>query len=158
MSEETKGGGSSYDQSQSSQSQSQSQSYDASQSYAYQQPYGGYEAQQPYGAYPPQQPYGGYQSQPYAAPAQPAAPQPLEKLSGGMKFGWLLVGLLSGIPGILVAWLANVDRAPEVKSGAIKYAVIGLVIAIVVVILGGVLVTSAISNMMYGFFDMSFSA
>lgn len=148
MSEEAKGGGSSYDQSQSSQSQSQSQSYDASQSYAY---------QQPYGAYPPQQPYGGYQSQPYAAPAQPAAPQPLEKLSGGMKFGWLLVGLLSGIPGILVAWLANVDRAPEVKSGAIKYAVIGFVIAIVVVILGGVLVTSAISNMMYSFFDMSFS-
>ncbi len=80
----------------------------------------------------------------YQAPAQPAAPQPaapqpavqpvqaapapLTKLSGGMKFGWFIVGALVGIPGILIAWLANVDKYPQVKTDAVKFAIIGFVI------------------------------
>ena len=55
--------------------------------------------QQPY-----QAPQPGYQPQP-----QPMyMPAPLMQLTGGMKFGWFVVGALMGIPGIVISWLVNV--------------------------------------------------
>ena len=55
-------------------------------------------------------------------------PAPLMQLTGGMKFGWLVVGALLGIPGIIIAWLANADKVAQVKSDALKFSIIGFVI------------------------------
>lgn len=85
----------------------------------------------------PQQPYG----QPYQQPVY--APAPLMQLTGGMKFGWLVIGALMGIPGIVLAWLVNADKAPQVKSDALKFAIIGFVIRIVL----GILLSLAITGM-----------
>ena len=60
---------------------------------------------------------------------------PFTQLSGGMKFGWLVVGFLLGIPGMLIAWLVNVDKHPQVKKDAIMWSVIGFVIAFVLAII-----------------------
>lgn len=72
----------------------------------------------------------------YSVPTyQTAAPMPapqLTQLTGGQKFGWLVVGFLGSIIGMLLAWLVNIDKAPQVKSDAIKFSVIGFVISIVI--------------------------
>lgn len=44
--------------------------------------------------------------------------------TGGQKAGWFFVGLLGGVPGVLVASLANVSH-PD-RSTATKMALIGL--------------------------------
>ena len=114
---------------QSAQAYNQQQAY--AQQQAVQQPYYGqraYAEQYPYGAYPP---------------PQPPAPQRREELTGGQKFGWFLIGLLMSIPGILIAWLTNGDSAPQVRSSAVKFAVIGFVIEIVGAILTGVIIGGA---------------
>ena len=60
----------------------------------------------------PQQPmYGAPQPQPQAF----YPPAPLMQLTGGMKFAWLVVGALLGIPGIIIAWLVNVDKMHLLK-------------------------------------------
>lgn len=95
----------------------------------------------------PQQPmYGAPQPQPQAF----YPPAPLMQLTGGMKFAWLVVGALMGIPGIIIAWLVNVDKMPQVKSDALKFAIIGFVIWIVLGFLLGLLITGAISAAIYG--------
>lgn len=70
----------------------------------------------------------------YSVPTyQTAAPMPapqLTQLTGGQKFGWLVVGFLGSIIGMLLAWLVNIDKAPQVKSDAIKFSVIGFVVSI----------------------------
>ena len=85
----------------------------------------------------PQQPYG----QPYQQPVY--APAPLMQLTGGMKFGWFVVGALMGIPGIVISWLVNVDKLPQVKSEALKWTIIGFVVWIVL----GILISLAIGGM-----------
>lgn len=61
-----------------------------------------------------------------------ASPNPASAgLSGGMKFGWLVVGFLLNIPGMLIAWLTNADKHPQVKHDAIMWAVIGFGIGVV---------------------------
>ena len=65
----------------------------------------------------------------------PNYPMPAPGLTGGQKFEWLALGFLSGITGILVAYLTNTDKAQPVRSSAIKFALIGLAINIVLVIL-----------------------
>lgn len=72
-----------------------------------------------------------------------------------MKFAWLVVGALMGIPGIIIAWLVNVDKMPQVKSDALKFAIIGFVIWIVIGLLiglaiGGMISAVAASVMGYG--------
>lgn len=85
---------------------------------------------------PPQQPQP-VQQQPM--PQQPVYTQPAAYtaqfgLTGGQKFGWVVIGMCMGIAGILLAWLTNLnDNA--VRSDAIKFSVIGLVINIVFVFL-----------------------
>ena len=88
---------------------------------------------------PPQPVYGAPQPQPVYAPA------PLMQLTGGMKFAWLVVGALMGIPGIIIAWLVNVDKMPQVKSDALKFAIIGFVIWIVIGFLIGLAIGGMIS-------------
>lgn len=99
----------------------------------YQAPYG-----TPMGAYqqPPyqQQPY---QQQPYQQPQpvyqQPSpAPtgQPLTSLTTGMKAGWFGVGVFASFAGILLAWLVNADKAPQVKSDAMKWSLVGFAASI----------------------------
>lgn len=86
------------------------------------------------------------QPQAYSAPAYGAPQAPvLTQLSGGMKFAWLVVGLFMGIPGMLLAWLCNVDKLQQVKSDAVKFSVIGFVINIVAIILLYVMVFGAIA-------------
>lgn len=106
---------------------------------------------------PPAQPEPQPQPQPqpmYNAPQpQPQAfypPAPLMQLTGGMKFAWLVVGALLGIPGIIIAWLVNVDKMPQVKSDALKFSIIGFVIWVVLGFLLGLLITGAISAAVYG--------
>lgn len=106
---------------------------------------------------PPAQPEPQPQPQPqpmYNAPQpQPQAfypPAPLMQLTGGMKFAWLVVGALMGIPGIIIAWLVNVDKMPQVKSDALKFSIIGFVIWVVLGFLLGLLITGAISAAVYG--------
>lgn len=65
----------------------------------------------------------------------PTAPQPVNPnypmaaldLTGGQKFGWLALGFLSGITGILIAWLTNAGN-PQMRSSAVKFAIIGFAI------------------------------
>ncbi|MEF9842032.1 MAG: spore coat protein SP96, partial [Raoultibacter sp.] len=73
---------------------------------------------QPQPVMPPQQPQYG---QPVAMPAL------LFQLTGGMKFGYFALGFLMSLPGLLIAWLINVDKFPKVKSDALKFALIGFV-------------------------------
>ena len=72
-----------------------------------------------------------------------------------MKFGWLVVGFLLGIGGIVLACLTNVDKCPHVKSEALKFAIIGFVVQIVLgIVLGltmGALFTAAVSSAMGGY-------
>ena len=60
-----------------------------------------------------------------------------------MKFGWFVVGALMGIPGIVISWLVNVDKLPQVKSEALKWTIIGFVVWIVL----GILISLAIGGM-----------
>lgn len=90
-----------------------------------------------------QQPYSQAQPhQPYAQPACP--PAPLTKLTGGMKFAWFVIGALVGIPGIILAWLCNVDKYPQVKSDAVKFSAIGFAAWIVL----GILFTMMLGGML----------
>lgn len=93
-----------------------------------------------------------YAPQPYNPPAyQPApGPAPLMQLTGGMKFGWFVVGALMGIPGMIIAWLVNVDKMPQVKSDAIKWAVIGFVVWIVLGLIIGFFVGMAFTALIAG--------
>ena len=88
--------------------------------------------------------------QPAPQPVYAAGPAPLTQLTGGMKFGWLVVGFLLGIGGIVLAWLTNVDKCPHVKSEALKFAIIGFVIWIVLQFIFGMIVFGTISAAMYG--------
>ncbi|MRX83964.1 spore coat protein SP96 [Eggerthella guodeyinii] len=103
---------------------------------------------------PPAQPQPQPQQPMYGAPQpQPQAfypPAPLMQLTGGMKFAWLVVGALMGIPGIIISWLVNVDKMPQVKSDALKFTVIGFVINIVFWFIMSFLITGAISAAVYG--------
>ena len=105
---------------------------------------------------------GAVQHQPYAPDPtvnsyEQTMPAPLTQLTGGMKFGWLVVGFFLNIPGMVIAWLVNVDKHPQVKHDAIMWSVIGFVIAIVLeliasIVFAGVMVNmiSALANSGYG--------
>lgn len=99
---------------------------------------------------PPQQPYQAPQPTYQPQPQPMYMPAPLMQLTGGMKFAWLVVGALLGIPGIIIAWLVNVDKMPQVKSDALKFAIIGFVIWIVLQFIFGMIVFGTISAAMYG--------
>lgn len=87
----------------------------------------------PAGQMPPQQPMPG-------SLVNPMPGMPLTELTGGMKVGWAALGFLLGPAGILIAWLVNVTSHPEVKSGAIKFSVIGCVIVLALAVLMGILI------------------
>lgn len=104
---------------------------------------------------PPQQPpMGQPQPQPQAQPPyvpQPVyPPAPLMQLTGGMKFGWLVVGALLGIPGIIIAWLANADKVAQVKSDALKFSIIGFVIWIVLGLLLSLMIGGMVTALVAG--------
>ena len=109
----------------------------------------------------PGQPYAqAQQHQPYEQPmyAQPVyPPAPLTKLSGGMKFAWFVIGALVGIPGILLAWVCNADKYPQVKNDAVKFSAIGFAVwmlagIIFAVMIGGMLAAfvAAVDPSYYG--------
>lgn len=99
----------------------------------------------------PGQPYAqAQQHQPYEQPmyAQPVyPPAPLMKLSGGMKFAWFVIGALVGIPGILLAWVCNADKYPQVKNDAVKFSAIGFAVWM----LAGIIFTVMIGGMLAAF-------
>lgn len=72
------------------------------------------------------------------------------QLTGGMKFGWFVVGALLGIGGIVVSWLVNVDKAPQVKSEALKWTIIGFVVWIVLGIVMSMIIGGMITTMIAG--------
>ncbi|MDO5042622.1 MAG: hypothetical protein Q4D92_03845 [Slackia sp.] len=70
------------------------------------------------------------------APAQQNIPgMPLFQLTGGMKFGWAVVGFFVGPIGILLAWLTNAHNFPEAKSAAVKFSLFGFLAQFLVWIL-----------------------
>ncbi len=88
-------------------------------------------------------------------PQQPAMPAPLTALSGGMKFGWFVIGALVGIPGIILAWLVNVDKLPQVKNDAVKFSVIGFAVWVVLGVLACIgflgMVAAAVGSIGYNY-------
>jgi len=64
-----------------------------------------------------------------------------DKLSGGAKFGYLVLGLVLNVIGVLIAWLVN--RGKPTQGDAIKFSVIGLVIDVVLWIIFYVTVITA---------------
>ena len=99
----------------------------------------------------PGQPYAqAQQHQPYEQPmyAQPVyPPAPLMKLSGGMKFAWFVIGALVGIPGILLAWVCNADKYPQVKNDAVKFSAIGFAVWM----LAGIILTVMVGGLLAAF-------
>ena len=94
----------------------------------------------------PEQPYAqAQQHQPYAQPVYP--PAPLTKLSGGMKFAWFVIGALVGIPGILLAWVCNADKYPQVKNDAVKFSAIGFAVWM----LAGIILTVMVGGLLAAF-------
>lgn len=70
------------------------------------------------------------------APAQQNIPgMPLFQLTGGMKFGWAVVGFFVGPIGILLAWLTNAHNFPEAKNAAVKFSLFGFLAQFLVWIL-----------------------
>lgn len=116
-----------------------------------------YQPQSPQGGYQQVPPAQGYQQAPPMYAPQPVyVPAPLTQLTGGMKFAWVVVGALLGIPGIIISWLVNVDKVPQVKSDAVKFSVIGFVINIALAVLvslmiGGFLAALAAGLGSYGY-------
>lgn len=88
----------------------------------------------------------------YQTSAPMMAPQ-LTQLTGGQKFGWLVVGFLGSIIGMLLAWLVNIDKAPQVKSDAIKFSVIGFVISILLQVILVAFVGVAMTAVMSSYID-----
>lgn len=86
----------------------------------------------PAGQVPPQPPLPG-------SMVNPMPGMPLTELTGGMKVGWAVLGFLLGPAGILIAWLVNVTNHPAVKSGAIKFSLIGCVAVVVFAVLLSIL-------------------
>ncbi len=74
---------------------------------------------------------------PGVSPAPLYTPKPAvttaADLTTGQKAGWLFVGFLMGVPGILVAWLTNVSAPASWRNTAIKFSAIGFAIDIVLV-------------------------
>lgn len=81
------------------------------------------------------------------AAASQVPPAPLVKLSGGMKFAWFVIGALVGIPGILLAWVCNADKYPQVKNDAVKFSAIGFAVWM----LAGIIFTMMIGGMLAAF-------
>lgn len=100
-------------------------------------------AQEPFTAQQPQQPYAnaGYGQQPPAYPVpQPQKPQ--SHLSGGWKILYAVIGIFAPIIALLVAFLKSRNSQSgdaEIRE-SVKYmligAIIGIVAAIVLVIIG----------------------
>ncbi len=100
-----------------------------------------YPGQSTAGTYPPA---GSYQSNAaYVTPA-PQESAALQELTGGAKFGWLVVGFLMGPVGILLAWLVYLDKVNEVKKSAIKFSLIGFIICFAAAILFSGMVACAV--------------
>lgn len=103
-----------------------------------------------------QDPYqGAYQSPDYDAarpipPYTPAGEAPLTELTGGMKFAWLVIGFLLTIPGMILAWLVNVDKRPQVKKDAITWAVIGFSINAAIGLIACLAFAGIVAAAMYG--------
>lgn len=83
-----------------------------------------------------------------AAPIPPQSGQPIPpqaggypgfvpepQLSGGLKFGYFLLGFLGNLFGIVVAWLINADKHPAIKGSAVKWSIVGFACTFVVGIL-----------------------
>ncbi|OUO92051.1 hypothetical protein B5F40_01585 [Gordonibacter sp. An230] len=100
-------------------------------------------APQPQPQHPP-----AYAPQPQPQPFYP--PAPLMQLTGGMKFGWLVVGLFIGVAGVVIAWLVNVDKLPQVKKDAVKFSLIGFAISIILWLLYSFAIGSLFAAALFG--------
>ncbi|MEG2517893.1 MAG: spore coat protein SP96 [Raoultibacter sp.] len=101
------------------------------------------------------------QPQPAPQPTQPVAsqnqpfyePAPLMQMTGGMKFGYGVLGFLMSLPGVLIAWLINADKVPPMKSDALKFSLIGFAVSIVIGIAFSMMLAGLIGVMMVGTVD-----
>ncbi len=83
--------------------------------------------------------------------AQNLPGMPLLSLSGGMKFGWLLIGLFMGLLGILLAWLTNAHNFPQARNDAVKFALFGFLISFVISVVMALLIGSLILSIISSF-------
>ena len=89
-----------------------------------------------YEGYAPTQAAPGQNEHPvnYNNPAAPSVQPQDGPLSGGKKFAWFAIGFLSGVPGVLIAWLMYQDFPLRKKDG-FKFSLIGAVAFIVIAII-----------------------
>lgn len=135
------------------QAQAQAQQFVLPQAYQAQQQAQGFAQQMPQ----MQNPYVQGTQGAFQVPAQNASnPNPKTKkvstsdgYTTGQKVGWAVLGMLMGIPAILLAWLCNVPT-PEYCSDAIKCTVIGLVVNLVVGLIIWGSFMSSIASLMSG--------
>ena len=93
-------------------------------------------------------PQAGFTPQP--APQPIFVPAPLQQLTGGMKFAWAVIGALLGIPGVVLAWVCNVDKIPAVKNDAVKFSVIGFAIWIALGVVVGMAIGGITAAALFG--------
>lgn len=99
----------------------------------------------------PPPPPAGAGAPPHGAPHHhPPHVAPLQELTGGMKFGWAVIGFVLGWVAILLAWLVSADKAPAVKKDAIKFSLIGFIVACIVCIVATFLFGGIIASMAMG--------
>ena len=84
--------------------------------------------------------------------AQQAYVQAEQRPSGGFKAAWFFVGFLLGIGGILVAFGSTWGRPQEIKSEAIKFAIIGCIVTFVI----GICSALTLGTMFYAVFEQMF--
>ena len=70
----------------------------------------------------------------YNNPAAPSVQPQDGPLSGGRKFAWFVIGFLTSVPGVLIAWLMYQDFPLRKKDG-FKFSLIGAVAIWVIVII-----------------------
>lgn len=68
-------------------------------------------------------------------------------LSGGAKFGYLALGFFLALIGVLITYLVNRDKAPEIKSQAMKFSIIGCVIVVALGIISTIASMALIGSM-----------
>ena len=74
-----------------------------------------------------------------------------QELTGMQKFGWFLVGLFFGLPSVLVASLANIDR--PYRSDCTKFCLVGACIVCVLFVISMTTLCSAnlMTSALYGY-------
>ena len=80
----------------------------------------------------------------------PQPPQPLTALGGGAKAAWFFIGFFMGLPGLLLAYATSRDQYSQVQSETVRFAVIGFLVSLAVVLLMSCVLPAVFATVMAG--------